>query len=61
MNVVLNSFSPGAGRIPIVNEARLQCEKPDYVVLPRTLYSELDYIHQWGGKFVTAVPNLNVL
>jgi hypothetical protein len=65
MNVVLNPFSPGAGRIPIINEARLQCVKPDYFVLPRTLYSEfsseLDYIRQWGGKFVTAVPVLRVL
>ena len=66
MNVVLNPFSPGAGRIPIVDEARLQSEKPDYVVLlPWNLYSELstqlDYIRQWGGKFVTAVPVLRVL
>ncbi len=58
-------FMPGS-RIPIVDEARLQSEKPDYVVLlPWNLYSELstqlDYIRQWGGKFVTAVPNLKVL
>jgi hypothetical protein len=58
-------FMPGS-RIPIVDEARLQNEKPDYVVLlPWNLYSELstqlDYIRQWGGKFVTAVPVLRVL
>jgi SAM-dependent methyltransferase len=58
-------FMPGS-RIPIVDEARLQSEKPDYVVLlPWNLYSELstqlDYIRQWGGKFVTAVPVLRVL
>ena len=58
-------FMPGS-RIPIVDEARLQTEKPDYVVLlPWNLYSELstqlDYIRQWGGKFVTAVPVLRVL
>jgi 2-polyprenyl-3-methyl-5-hydroxy-6-metoxy-1,4-benzoquinol methylase len=55
-------FMPGS-RIPIVDEVRLQSEKPDYVVLlPWNLYSELsmqlDYIRQWGGKFVTAVPQL---
>ena len=57
-------FMPGS-RIPIVDEARLQTEKPDYVVLlPWNLYSELstqlDYIRQWGGKFVTAVPSLSI-
>ena len=57
-------FMPGS-RIPIVDEARLQNEKPDYVVLlPWNLYSELstqlDYIRQWGGKFVTAVPSLSI-
>jgi hypothetical protein len=57
-------FMPGS-RIPIVDEARLHSEKPDYVVLlPWNLYSELstqlDYIRQWGAKFVTAVPSLLV-
>jgi len=57
-------FMPGS-RIPIVDEARLHSEKPDYVVmLPWNLYSELstqlNYIRQWGGKFVTAVPSLSI-
>lgn len=57
-------FMPGS-RIPIVDETLLQSEKPDYVVLlPWNLYSELstqlDYIRQWGGKFVTAVPSLSI-
>jgi SAM-dependent methyltransferase len=55
-------FMPGS-RIPIVDEVRLHSENPDYVVLlPWNLYSELstqlDYIRQWGGKFVRAVPGL---
>ena len=55
-------FMPGS-RIPIVNESRLQAEKPDYVIiLPWNLRSEvtqqLDYIRAWGGQFVTAVPEL---
>jgi SAM-dependent methyltransferase len=55
---------PGS-RIPIVPEARLRQDKPDYVVIfPWNLHDELvdqlDYITAWGGKFVTAVPQLRV-
>ena len=53
---------PGS-RIPIVHETRLQREKPDYVViLPWNLKAEvmqqLEYVRTWGGRFVTAVPEL---
>ncbi len=59
-----NKFMPGS-RIPIVDERYLQQSKPDYVViLPWNLRSEitdqLSYIRQWGGQFVTAVPELSV-
>ncbi len=55
-------FLPGS-RIPIVAEARLREERPDYVViLPWNLREEvmaqLDYIREWGGVFVTALPFL---
>ena len=58
-------YMPGS-RIPIVDEPRLQQEKPDYVViLPWNLNAEvmkqLDYIRSWGGKYVTAVPHMEVL
>jgi len=57
-------YLPGS-RIPIVDETRLREERPDYVViLPWNLRDEvmaqLDYIRDWGGQFVTAVPNLVV-
>jgi SAM-dependent methyltransferase len=57
-------FMPGS-RIPIVEESRLGAEKPDYVViLPWNLKDEvmtqLAYIREWGGEFVTAVPELRV-
>lgn len=59
-----NKFMPGS-RIPIVDEHYLQQSKPDYVViLPWNLRSEitdqLSYIREWGGQFVTAVPELSV-
>lgn len=60
----LEKFLPGS-RIPIVSEARLRKERPDYVaILPWNLRAEviaqLDYVREWGGRFVTAVPSLEV-
>jgi SAM-dependent methyltransferase len=55
-------FLPGS-RIPIADEQRLKDEKPDRVViLPWNIQTEimnqLSYISDWGGKFVTAIPQL---
>ena len=57
-------FMPGS-RIPIVSEERLRRDRPDFVViLPWNLRAEvvgaIDYISDWGGRFVTAVPQLDV-
>jgi hypothetical protein len=57
-------YMPGS-RIPIVAEDRLQQHKPDLVViLPWNLRDEvimqLGYVRDWGGRFVTAVPELQV-
>ena len=57
-------FMPGS-RIPIVAEQALRDAKPDDVVLlPWNLRDELtaqlDYVRGWGGRFVTAVPSLQV-
>lgn len=58
-------YMPGS-RIPIMDEKQLQNAKPDYVViLPWNLKHEvmrqLDYIRAWGGRFVTAVPELRTV
>jgi 2-polyprenyl-3-methyl-5-hydroxy-6-metoxy-1,4-benzoquinol methylase len=57
-------YMPGS-RIPIVDEARLKQEKPDYIViLPWNIKAEvmrqLEYVRAWGGLFVTAVPELRI-
>jgi SAM-dependent methyltransferase len=57
-------YMPGS-RIPIVPEAGLRDLRPNYVViLPWNLRLEvihqLQYIRDWGGQFVTAVPELSI-
>lgn len=60
-----NKYLPGS-RVPIMNEDIIKQLKPDYIlILPWNLKSEvmeqLNYVSTWSGKFVTAVPQLEVL
>lgn len=60
-----NKFLP-ASHIPVVNEAHLKEQKPDYVlVLPWNLKEEitqqLSYISEWSGKFVIPIPELQII
>jgi len=57
-------FMPGS-RIPIVGEERLREARPDDIVLlpwnlRAELVAQLDYVRAWGGRFVTAVPQLEI-
>ena len=57
-------FLPGS-RIPVVAEARLREARPDFVLmLPWNLRDEISvqlaYVREWGGRFVTAVPALEI-
>ena len=57
-------FLPGS-RIPIHHPDRIRETKPDYVViLPWNLKDEiveqLQYIREWGGKFVVPIPRLTI-
>ena len=57
-------FLPGS-HIPVVSEVRIRQSKPDFVVIfPWNLKTEiteqLGYIREWNGKFVTAIPALDV-
>ena len=57
-------YMPGS-RIPIVSENKLVSYKPDYVVilpwnLKEEIMDQLNYIKDWGGVFVTAIPKLKI-
>jgi hypothetical protein len=57
-------YMPGS-RIPIVDESDLRARKPDFVaILPWNIRAEvmeqLEYVKDWGGSFVIAVPRLAV-
>lgn len=60
-----NKFLP-ASHIPVVDEAVLQDQKPDFVlILPWNIKEEitkqLAYIRDWGGQFVVPIPAISVL
>lgn len=58
-------FTPGS-HIPIVDENQFHLTKPDYVlILPWNLKHEIiqqiNYIREWCGKFVIAIPDLEII
>ena len=58
-------YMPGS-RIPIISEDRLKSDKPDFVVifpwnLSMEIADQLNYLSSNGTKFVTAVPQLEIL
>ena len=57
-------FMPGS-HIPILAPAQLHEREPDYVIiLPWNIADEVvkanDFVREWGGQFVVAVPELRV-
>jgi hypothetical protein len=58
-------YLPGT-LIPVYHPDKIKEVKPDYVfILPWNLKEEimdnLDYISQWGGKFVVPIPELKIV
>lgn len=59
-----NMFLP-ASHIPIVEESYIKLEKPDFVVvfpwnLKEEIFVQLEYIREWNGKFVVAIPKIEI-
>lgn len=58
-------YLPGS-HIPIVNKEWIMENKPNYIlILPWNIKGEivkqLEYIREWGGKFIVAIPELEVI
>lgn len=59
-----NKYLP-ASHIPVMNEKYLKETKPDFVIifpwnLKKEITTQLNYIREWGGKFVVAIPELKI-
>ena len=59
-----NKFLPGS-HIPVVSEAAIKQTRPDYVIIfpwniKEEIRKQLDYIREWDGKFVTAIPAISI-
>ncbi len=59
-----NKYLP-ASHIPVLNEEQLKKDKPDYIIilpwnLKKEITTQLGYIKDWGGKFVVAIPELEI-
>ncbi|NOX48756.1 MAG: SAM-dependent methyltransferase, partial [Chlorobi bacterium] len=57
-------FLPGS-HIPVVSKEKIAEYKPDYVIilpwnLKKEISGQLDYIREWGGKFVIFIPELTI-
>nr|MCU0323539.1 hypothetical protein [Chitinophagaceae bacterium] len=60
-----NKFLPGS-HIPVVAEKVLQETKPDYIIIfpwniKDEIVEQLKYVRDWGGQFVIAIPELQIL
>ncbi|HEY1039546.1 MAG TPA: class I SAM-dependent methyltransferase [Bacteroidia bacterium] len=58
-------FLPGS-HIPVVSEERIKESKPDYIIIfpwniKDEITSNLSYIRDWGGKFVTVISKLEII
>jgi len=58
-------WMPGS-HITIQDEQLVKKDKPNYIIIlpwniKQEVIQQLDYIRDWGGKFVTSVPSLEIL
>ncbi len=59
-----NKFLPGS-HVPVVNEDYLKNKKPDYIMIfpwniQEEIMDQLAYVKEWGGKFITAIPEFHI-
>jgi ABC-type Fe3+-hydroxamate transport system substrate-binding protein len=56
---------PGS-RIPIYSPEKIEETKPDYIIIlpwniKEEIISQMNYVREWGGKFITLIPNIEVI
>ena len=59
-----NKFIPGR-HIPILDKKKIFEEKPDYILilawnLKEEIMSQMEKVSEWGGKFVTFIPEVKI-
>ena len=59
-----DKYLPGS-HIPVVSKEQIAEYKPDYVIilpwnLKKEISGQLEYIREWGGRFVIFIPELTV-
>ncbi len=64
-SVKQGKYMPGS-RVPIVDEIQLKKDQPNYVVIfpwniKNEVIEQLNYIKEWGGKFVIFIPSMQVI
>ena len=55
-----------ASHIPVKDEKTLKKARPDYIIIfpwniKTEIIKQLDYIHQWEGKFVISIPRFEII
>lgn len=60
----MGKYLPGS-HIPIVTEEKIKELKPDFVIIfpwniKEEICNQLNYITEWNGKFVVAIPELEI-
>lgn len=60
----ISKYLPGS-HIPIVTEENIRELKPDFVIIfpwniKEEIYNQLNYVTEWNGKFVVAIPKLEI-
>jgi SAM-dependent methyltransferase len=58
-------FLPGS-HVPVVKEERIRELRPDYVLIlawniKEEVMIQLSYVRDWGGRFVTPIPQITIL
>lgn len=61
----LGKFLPGS-HIPVVSEENIKNTAPDFIVIfpwniKEEIMEQLSYIREWNGKFIVAIPKLEII